>query len=174
MLTTSPATFSPTCGPVANVTTASPVFTAARTGTAISAVRAWIANAARTARSASSSWATGAPNTPIAASPMNLSSVPPKRSISSFAIAWNGINVRRTSSGSAWSDRDVNPARSAKRIETTRRSSTGASVAAPVGHRRAAVGAEPPPGRHERPQTEQVVPRGAPQPAQKRASSLFS
>ena len=173
-MTTSPATFSPTCGPVANVTTASPVLTAARTGIAISAARAWIASAARTARSASSSWATGAPNTPMAASPMNLSSAPPKRSISSFASAWNGINVRRTSSGSAWSDRDVNPARSAKRIETTRRSSTGASVGPVSGSGVPQLGQKRPPGGTSVPHTAHVVPRGAPQPAQNRASSLFS
>ena len=174
MFTTSPATFSPTCGPVANVTTASPVFTAARTGISISEVRAWIANAARTARSASSSWATGAPNTPIAASPMNLSSAPPNRSISSFAIAWNGISVRRTSSGSAWSERDVNPARSANRIETTRRSSTGAS-SGPVSCRGVPqFGQNRPPGGTSVPHTAQVAPSGAPHPAQNRASSLFS
>ena len=39
-----------------------------------------IARAARTARSASSSRATGAPNTATTASPMNFSTVPPKRS----------------------------------------------------------------------------------------------
>ena len=61
------------------VTAASPVRTPAR---------AWIAgpsaltastssSAARTARSASSSWAMGAPQTAITASPMNFSTVPP-------------------------------------------------------------------------------------------------
>ena len=63
-----------------SVTAASPVRTPAR---------AWIArargvgtastssSAARTARSASSSWAIGAPQTAITASPMNFSTVPP-------------------------------------------------------------------------------------------------
>ena len=40
--------------------------------------------AARTARSASSPRATGAPKTAITASPMNFSTVPPKRSISTL------------------------------------------------------------------------------------------
>src|SRR6266542_813120 len=134
VFTTSPATFSPTWGPEANVTTASPEFTAARTrmpavGSAwfSSSTRPWIFRAARIARSASSSCATGAPNTPMTASPMNLSRVPPYRSISSLARAWNGSSVRRTSSGSAWSERSVKPARSANRIETNRRSSVGSA-----------------------------------------------
>ncbi len=57
---------------------------------------------------------------------MNLSSVPPNRSIAAFAAVWKGISVRRTSSGSASSDRSVNPTRSANRTVTTRRSSVGA------------------------------------------------
>ena len=124
VLTTSPATASPTCGPCPAVTTASPVFTATRTDPCGTVARR--SKAARTARSGSSSCATGAPNTPIAASPMNLSSVPPNRSIAAFAAVWKGISVRRTSSGSASSDRSVNPTRSANRTVTTRRSSVGA------------------------------------------------
>ena len=46
-----------------------------------------IASAARTARSASSSRAAGAPNTAIAASPMNFSTVPPKRSSTCRSLA---------------------------------------------------------------------------------------
>ena len=48
------------------------------------------ASAARTARSGSSSCATGAPKTAITASPMNFSTVPPKRSSSSRRRAWYG------------------------------------------------------------------------------------
>ena len=77
VLTRSPATMPWFVAP--SVTAASPVRTPAR---------AWIAgprlrtastssSAARTARSASSSWATGAPQTAITASPMNFSTVPP-------------------------------------------------------------------------------------------------
>ena len=128
VLTTSPATASPTCGPVPKETTASPVLTAMRTAMVGSLRRSSsivrrICNAARTARTGSSSWAIGAPNTPITASPMNLSSVPPNRSRSLLTPAWKGTNVRRTSSGSARSERSVKPTRSTNRIVTTRRSS---------------------------------------------------
>ena len=41
-----------------------------------------------TARSGSSSWARGAPNTAMTPSPMNLSRVPPRRSISARWRAW--------------------------------------------------------------------------------------
>ena len=47
-----------------------------------------IASAARTARSGSSSCATGAPKTAITASPMNFSTVPPKRSSSPRTRSW--------------------------------------------------------------------------------------
>ena len=129
VFTTSPATASPTCGPVPNATTASPVSTATRidasgsTEARISSTCARSASPARTARAGSSSCATGAPNTPIAASPMNLSSVPPCVSIAAFAARWNGTSTRRTSSGSALSLRCVNPTRSANRIVTWRTSS---------------------------------------------------
>ena len=134
VLTTSPATASPTCGPSPKVTTASPVSTAMRTAMSgssrrSSTIESRIRRAARTARIGSSSCASGAPNTPITASPMNLSSVPPKASRSSFTREWNGTSVRRTSSGSARSDRSVNPTRSTNRIVTTRRSSCGGAAA---------------------------------------------
>ena len=45
-------------------------------------------SAARTARSGSSSCATGAPKSAITASPMNFSTVPPKRSSSERKRAW--------------------------------------------------------------------------------------
>ena len=134
VFTTSPATASPTWGPEPNETTASPVFTATRTAMSGSSRRrssivSRIRSAARTARTGSSSCATGAPNTPITASPMNLSSVPPNRSRSSFTRRWNGTRVRRTSSGSARSERSVNPTRSANTIVTVRRSSAATGAA---------------------------------------------
>src|SRR5688572_8526359 len=90
-------------------------------------------SAARTARSASSSCETGAPKTAMTASPMNFSTVPPKRSMSAFTRSWYGRSVARTSSGSARSERSVKPTRSTKRTETTFRSSVaaGASSSAP-------------------------------------------
>jgi hypothetical protein len=47
-----------------------------------------IANAARSARSGSSSFAIGAPKTATTASPMNFSTVPPKRSSSARSRSW--------------------------------------------------------------------------------------
>ena len=84
-LTRSPATMPWLVAPI--VTAASPVSTPAR---------AWMpgprrgttstsSSAARTLRSASSSWATGAPQTAITASPMNFSTVPPYRLMTSVA-----------------------------------------------------------------------------------------
>ena len=137
VLTTSPiAKASPASGrPI--VTSASPVFTAARAAsigplprkpsTAVSTRRP-----ARTARSASSPWASGAPKTAITASPMNFSSRPPYASIWSRAAAWKRVRVSRTSSGSACSAAAVKPSRSTKRMETSRRSSRrGAASGAP-------------------------------------------
>jgi hypothetical protein len=129
VLTMSPAAIgSPASGRESRETSATPVFTAIRTSSPApsSAIQRWIASAARTARSASSSCATGAPNTAITASPMNFSTVPPYRSISLFAAAWNGRSAARTSSGSARSERAVKPTRSTKSTETTFRSSRAA------------------------------------------------
>ena len=96
-----------------------------------------IASAARTARSGSSSCATGAPKTAMTASPMNFSTVPPKRSMSAFTRSWYGRSVARTSSGSARSERFVNPTRSTKSTETTFRSSpVGVSAASDRPHER--------------------------------------
>ena len=55
-----------------------------------SAIPSRIASAARTARSGSSSCATGAPKSAMTASPMNFSTVPPKRSSSLRSRAWYG------------------------------------------------------------------------------------
>ncbi len=76
VLTRSPATMPWFVAPI--VTAASPVRTPARAW--MPGPRVWTAStssrAARTARSASSSWAVGAPQTAITASPMNFSTVP--------------------------------------------------------------------------------------------------
>jgi hypothetical protein len=66
----------------------------------------------------------------MTASPMNFSTVPPKRSMSVFTRSWYGRSVARTSSGSALSERVVKPTRSTNKMETTFRSSpAGASAA---------------------------------------------
>jgi hypothetical protein len=121
-------------------------FTAARASSSSSATRSRITSPARTARSASSSRALGAPKTAITASPTNLSSVPPQRSISDFARAWYACSRSRTSSGSADSDAAVKPTRSTKSTDTTLRSSRAVGAAS----------------------------RGAPHARQKRARSGFS
>jgi hypothetical protein len=92
-------------------------------------MRACIANAARTARSSSSSCATGTPNTAITASPMNFSTVPPNRSISSTIASKNGRRTPRRSSGSSRVAISVDPLMSAKITVTTLRSSGVTSVA---------------------------------------------
>ncbi len=96
VFTTSPATIaSPRSDLAPSVTTASPVLTPIRTesprsgpSSFNSAMASRMRKPARTARSASSSWAVGAPNTAITASPMNFSTVPPSRSISFFRRSW--------------------------------------------------------------------------------------
>ena len=90
VFTTSPVTIpSPRSGRAPSETTVSPVVTAARTAISSPSSRSSsmvprIRSAARTARSASSSCATGAPKTAMTASPMNFSTVPPKRSMSAL------------------------------------------------------------------------------------------
>src|SRR3989449_10344180 len=79
VLTTSPmASASPGGEPEGTVTTASPLFTAARASSFKAATASRVARPARTARSASAPCETGAPNTPITASPMNCTTVPPE------------------------------------------------------------------------------------------------
>ena len=77
VLTRSPATIPWSLAPI--VTAASPVSTPERAWTPgpRSRTASTSSRAARTARSASSSWATGAPQTAMTASPMNFSTVPP-------------------------------------------------------------------------------------------------
>ena len=136
MLTTSPATMpSPSSGRAPSDTRACPVLTPMRSWSSAcsSRIQSRMASAARTARSGSSSCATGAPKTAITASPMNFSTVPPKRSSSSRRRAWYGRRSERTSSGSICSARDVKPTRSAKRTVTTFRSSSRVSAAATSG-----------------------------------------
>jgi hypothetical protein len=86
VLTTSPTTPSLRCWSAA--TTASPVLMPMRTSSASSCAASSMARPQRTARSGSSSWVDGAPNTAITPSPMNLSRVPPNRSISRRTRAW--------------------------------------------------------------------------------------
>ena len=82
----------------------------------------------------SSSCATGTPNTAITASPMNFSTVPPNRSISSTIASKNGRSTPRRSSGSSRVAISVDPLRSAKITVTTLRSSgvTPADARPPV------------------------------------------
>jgi hypothetical protein len=84
VLTTSPAA----SGSPPIVTNASPVLTPIRSSIPCSSAQSRIASAARTARSGSSSCATGAPKMAITASPMNFSTVPPKRSSSPRTCSW--------------------------------------------------------------------------------------
>ncbi len=86
-----------------------------------SAISSRIRKAARTARSGSSPWATGAPNTPCTASPMNFSIVPPYACRAAVSRSKYGSIRARTSSGSAFSDAAVNPTRSQNRTVTTLR-----------------------------------------------------
>ncbi len=64
---------------------------------------------------------------------MNFSTVPPNASICARSSAWYGRTVARTSSGSALSDRAVNPTRSQNRTETTLRSVPGGAAGAVSG-----------------------------------------
>ena len=83
---------------------------------------------ARTARSASSSCAVGAPQTAMTASPMNFSTVPPYRPMTSRGdLEVAGQSVSRTSSASRSSANGVKPTRSANRTDTSRRSAMGAA-----------------------------------------------
>ncbi len=121
---------------------------------------------ARTARSASSSWATGLPHTPITASPMNLSTVPPYRSITSRATSKYRERRSRMTSGSRDSLIGVNPTMSAKRTETSRRSGVGSSATA------SGTGAPPPTAVPHSPQNLASGSSGAPQTAQPAAKLL--
>ncbi len=102
MFTTSPEAIpSPASGRASSAISASPVVIPIRTSSSpCSASLSRMESAARTARSGSSSCATGAPKTAMTASPMNFSTVPPKRSSSARTCAWYGCSSRRTSSGS--------------------------------------------------------------------------
>ena len=138
MLITSPEAIpSPSAGRAPSAISASPVLTATRSWSSFPScvTQSRIASAARTARSGSSSCAVGAPKSATTASPMNFSTVPPKRSSSPRRCAWYGASRPRTSSGSSCSARAVKPTRSAKSTVTTLRSSragaAGASSAAP-------------------------------------------
>ncbi len=93
-----------------------------------------MARAARRARAGSSSWAIGTPKTAMTASPMNFSTVPPRASISSRAMAKYSPIRSRTTSASSDSARPVEPVMSANRRVTSFRSSpagAAASIGAP-------------------------------------------
>ena len=76
-------------GRAPRATSASPVVIPIRISSSPSSASASrMESAARTARSGSSSCATGAPKTAMTASPMNFSTVPPKRSSSARTRAW--------------------------------------------------------------------------------------
>src|SRR4051794_8095325 len=125
-------------------TSTSPVFTPTRrcTPSCVSAIDRCMASAARTARSASSSWATGAPNRAMMASPTILSTRPPK-SVTSTTSRWKHRSMRYfTCSGSRVSDNVVNPTMSANTTVTTRRSSCRTASTCPQdGQKRAPSGA---------------------------------
>ena len=72
-----------------------------------------ISNAARKARSASFSWVSGAPNSAITPSPINLSSVPWYFSITGTSRSKQSFIKSRTASGSRLSENAVKPATSA-------------------------------------------------------------
>ena len=61
---------------------------------------------------------TGTPKTAMTSSPMNFSTVPPRRSTCRRRTVWYGSSSRRTSSGSSRSARLVKPTRSAKSTVT--------------------------------------------------------
>ena len=88
VLTTSPVTIPSAAAAEPATTSVSPVEMPIRTARSrpgfasfSSSIARSIAKAHRRPRSASSSWAAGAPKTATTASPMNFSTVPPKRSI---------------------------------------------------------------------------------------------
>ena len=99
----------------------------------ISSIAPCMARPARTARSGSSSWATGAPKTAITLSPMNLSTVPPKRVTSSPSRLSARSTMDLSASGSIRSATAVYPERSANSTVALRRSSGRASGAAAGG-----------------------------------------
>ena len=111
----------------------SPVFMPTRRqrpqkSSALSTARPCISSAARTARVGSSSCATGAPKTAIRASPITLSTLPPKFSTTSPISCMQRSTIKRTSSGSVRSDNSVKPDRSANSTVAQRRSSSSCPI----------------------------------------------
>src|SRR3989475_279317 len=130
--TTSPVTMNCPAAAASRSATTSPVVMAMRRCRSASssalrlAIRRCIASAARSARSGSSSCAAGIPKTAITASPMNFSTVPPYRVISSRIAAKKRAISARIGSGSSCLVTRVEPARSANSTVTTRRSAAPA------------------------------------------------
>ena len=106
-----------------------------------------ICSAARTARSASSSWATGAPKSATSASPTILSTRPPKADTSDESAAKQRSTRFLTVSGSAVSEKFVNPTRSANSTVVTRRSSGRVDQRVPARGAEAGVGGRRAPAR---------------------------
>ena len=109
-------------------TIVSPVFKAMRTSTGKlccatrsrfqAAISSRSFSAAAAARAGWSGWSIGAPKNAITASPTNLSIVPSCEKIASDASVKKRFNIRASSGASIFSDQDVKPTRSAKRIVT--------------------------------------------------------
>ena len=130
--------------------------------------RRCIASAHRMARTGSSSCATGAPNAATTASPMNFSTVPPNRSISSAIASKKGRSTARRSSGSRRAAISVEAVRSAKSMVTTLRSSTCTRTAADGSRGEPQLPQKRLPGRFSVPQAAHIRTRDVPQAPQKR------
>src|SRR5438874_3545944 len=126
-------------------TSTSPVLMPTRrcTPSWVSLIVRCMTSAALTARSASSSWAIGAPNRAMMASPTILSTRPPN-SVTTATSRWKQRSTRYfTCSGSRDSLSDVKPTMSAKTTVTTRRSSPRAVSTWPQeGQKRAPSGTD--------------------------------
>ena len=137
--------------------------------------------AACTARSGSFEWATGAPKSAIAQSPICLSMVPPWCLTTPSTASKNRPSTSCTSSGSRAELRREKPERSANRMVTCRISPSTGPACGPAGAAGwPSVSTLPQPpqkragGALRKPQLGHGRGSGDPQPAQKRRSSVFS
>ena len=132
VFTTSPVTLSPICGPSPNATSASPVLTADPDGAAPGrAARRSAPRCRRRIRKRGAHRALGVvlvghrgaehPQDGVADELVHRAAE--VFDLVASASAWYGRRIALTSSGSAWSDRSVNPTRSQNRTVTTFRSS---------------------------------------------------
>src|SRR5207249_8871112 len=106
------------------------------------------------------------------ASPMNFSTVPPKRSRSARTRVKYGESKPRTSSGSSCSAWAVESTRSAKRTVTTFRSSPAGACGGAAGAPQ--EGQKSAPGGTSAPHSAQATTSAVPQATQKRALTAFS